>query len=422
MWSVISDGYDYLSAQSGTSLLLLFWVVVLFEVPRYVLLFLTASVVGVRGSLHRDRGPFTGRVSMVIAGHNEADAVQKCVRCLREQSRQPDEIVVVSDGSTDEMPARLRALQRQGLIDQAHVTELRAGKAAATNLASRHATGDILINVDLDCSFDRDAIKNILVPFADPRIGAVSGNLLVRDPTANVITAFQAIEYLISISLGKIGALLTDQVVCVSGAFGAFRREALASVGGLDIGGGEDLDCTIRMRKAGWRIGFAPDAIAYTQVPPTLTALIRQRFRWERDALRLRYRKHAEQMNPLSRRFVFSEFLHEMEFILFHILAAVAMPFYIVWLVLTYGGLAPMILLAAQSALILLDGLAFAIAAITTPKAKSLALLPYIVGFSLFTGLFMRFVRLAAYLQEWIFDASSKDTYVPEKVHLMRRW
>jgi len=36
--------------------------------------------------------------------------------------------------------------------------------------------------------------------------------------------------------------------------------------------------------------------------------------------------------------------------------------------------------------------------------------------------MYMRFVRLAAYLQEWLFNASATDNYVPEKVRLLRKW
>ena len=52
---------------------------------------------------------------------------------------------------------------------------------------------------------------------------------------------------------------------------------------------------------------------------------------------------------------------------------------------------------------------------------KALALAPYVPGYSLFNGFVMRFVRLAAYLQEWIIEASYRDTYVPSKVHRVRR-
>ena len=57
--------------------------------------------------------------------------------------------------------------------------------------------GDIVVNVDCDCTYDRHALRNILEPFADPRVGAVTGNLLVRNAEAALITACQAIEYTI---------------------------------------------------------------------------------------------------------------------------------------------------------------------------------------------------------------------------------
>lgn len=91
--------------------------------------------------------------------------------------------------------------------------------------------------------------------------------------------------------MGKQASANLNQVTCVSGAFGAFRKVDYHAVGGLDAGGGEDLDLTLRLRRTGRKIAFAEDAICYTDVPATTKALIQQRFRWERDAVRLRYRE-----------------------------------------------------------------------------------------------------------------------------------
>lgn len=424
MFEAVADGLNYLASQSGASLLALFWFTVVFEIPRYSLAFIAATFFGPSKSrsdnpLHE---PFAPTVSVIVAGHNEAEAIERCVMSLREQSWPPDEIVVISDGSRDAMPERLRALQAQGLIDQAHCTDLRGGKSAGVNLGKRYATGDIVINVDCDCSYDRHALRNVIEPLRDPSIGAVSGNILARNPGASLIATFQAIEYLISISLGKRASALTDHVVCVSGAFGAFRKEAIAEVGGLDAGGGEDLDVTLRLRKAGWGVRFAPDAICYTDVPTAFSTLVKQRFRWERDAVRIRYRKHADLVSPFSDRLDLKEVAHEIEFLVFNVIGAAVLPFYILWLCLTYGSLAPLILLAAQAGLLFLDSLSFVLAALSTPKARSWQLFPFVVGFGLFNGFVMRFIRLAAYLQEWLFNASVKDTYVPEKVQILRKW
>lgn len=427
--TALADGVAYLTAQSGASLLALFWFTILFELPKYGLSFLSV----VAGAVRRDpaieavaeriAADSVGRVSVVVAGHNEEDAIARCVAGLHEQSRVPDEIVVVSDGSNDAMPARLRELMARNLVDGVHCTSLRAGKAAAVNLAERLSSGDIIVNLDVDCTFDRDAIRNIVAPFADRRIGGVSGNILVRNAAASLVAAFQAIEYLISISLGKRSAELVNHVVCVSGGFGAFRRAALEQVSGFDVGGGEDLDATLRLRKAGWQIRFAADAICYTDVPATMRGFIHQRFRWERDAVRLRYRKHGDLVLPFSsRRLSPTELAHELEFTLFNVAAAFAFPIYVVWLAVTYGQLALPVLLAAQAGLMALDLVSFLLAAAITPRSRAMRLLPYLLGYGLFQSIVMRVLRIIAYLHEWLFIGSFKDPYVPEKVRIMRKW
>ncbi|WP_321448616.1 glycosyltransferase [uncultured Cohaesibacter sp.] len=420
MISHLVEGFDFLTAQSPAGLITLYWFVLLFEIPRYGVAFLVAALF-IRGRI-RSSGPLTwkGRLSVIIAGHNEEKAVERCVRSLWEQSRKPDEIVVVSDGSTDGMVRVLRTLQREGLVQKVHSTDLRAGKAAAVNLAEQLSSGDVVVNVDCDCSFDRHALKEIVSPFSSPDIGAVAGNILIRHQERSLWTSFQAIEYLVSISLGKRAQDMVGLVSCASGAFSAFRKSAIGSVGGLDAGGGEDLDVTLRLRKAEWAIGFAHEAICYTDPPNSARALVKQRFRWERDAIRLRYRKHGALMNPFSRSFKPLELFHEMEFLLLNVVAALALPFYFLWLFASYGDLAVPILLGAQCGLMLIDFVLFLLAAWATPKAQALPLVPYLLGYSLFFNNFLRFVRLLAYGQEWVFRSSYQDNYVPDKVHKVR--
>ena len=409
-------GLDYLYAQGAPSLLALFWYVVIFDVPRYLMLFGLTAFVPPR----RFDDDYNASVSVVIAGHSEADAIERCVLALREQSRPPDQIVVVSDGSQDDMRGRMRELMRRGLIDQAHATDLRSGKSAGVNMALRHCTGKILINVDCDCTFDRHALRNILRPFVDNNVAAVCGSIQTRNTTKTMITRFQAIEYLISISMGRQSADRINQVTCVAGAFGAFRRNTLVAQGGLDAGGGEDLDLTLRLRQAGWTIRFAENAVCYTDVPETLRGLVRQRFRWERDAVRLRYRKHAGMMNPWSARFRLSEVFNEVEFLLFNVIGAIAMPFYIIWLAITFGTIAIPVLIAAQFGLLIIDGMAFLLAAAVSRSVPSYRLILDLPGYSLFSGVFMRMVRLTAYFDEWVFKSSYSDEYVPKKVHDVR--
>ena len=115
MWHDATDGVIYLTSQSHASLFGLFWFVIIFELPRYTLGFLSVVVISFRTTRVSPRDIDVGHVTAVIAGHNEADAIERCVRSLREQSRPPDEIIVVSDGSTDQMAGKLRELQAASL-------------------------------------------------------------------------------------------------------------------------------------------------------------------------------------------------------------------------------------------------------------------------------------------------------------------
>jgi cellulose synthase/poly-beta-1,6-N-acetylglucosamine synthase-like glycosyltransferase len=67
----------------------------------------------------------------------------------------------------------------------------------------------------------------------------------------------------------------------VPGAFGAWRRDAVAQVGGVSADTRiEDTDLTLAVAARGWRVVYAPDAVAWTEAPDTLAGLVGQRTRW----------------------------------------------------------------------------------------------------------------------------------------------
>ena len=419
----LSSAWRFLIGLSPFGLFSVFWFTVLFEIPRYLLSFV-ATVVAIPARSRRPSGPMPllPKVSVLIACHNEEASIRRCVASLREQTHANFEIVCVDDGSTDRTFAVMQKLEREGHIDRAVRCELRGGKSAALNLAARLATGDIFVVIDSDCSFDRNAIAELLRPFADPLVMAVSGNILIRNWQASIITSLQAIEYLISISLGKTASDVFNQVSCVSGAFGAFRREAWTRVGGMDVGPGEDFDFTMRLRLAGGRIAFARKAICYTDAPETLMALARQRNRWERDAFWIRFRKFRRTLAPPLGNIRWQETIHQLDFIVFNVACAAVFPLYIFLLFMEYGQFAFIVLLAAGLGLYLLDGLSFALAAWLTDKPQYWRLAPFLVVYGPFQSYVMRFIRLWAYLDEWIFSKSREDDYIPEKVRAWSDW
>ncbi|MCT7378344.1 glycosyltransferase [Chelativorans salis] len=425
--SELDIGFSFLFAQTSTSLAAIFWYLLLFDVPRYILPFAVAALTLRSASSHDRPAPASPSttlpsISIVLIGHNEADSISACVRSLREQSISGFEIIIVSDGSTDGMSKVAREMVRNGHATCILSTGVRGGKASGTNLACEIARGDIIINIDCDCSFDRYAIERLVKPFEDEAIGAACGDIAPRNAHASIVAQFQEIEYLEAISVGKRFSAAIEQVTCASGAFSAFRRKALARVGGLDVGGGEDLDVTLRLRRAGWRIAYVPDAICYTDVPSSVYNYIRQRLRWERDAVWIRFRKHRRLLNPLDPQFRPLEALHQWDFLLFNVVGAAIFPIYLVWLVFNLGALAIPILMALHTALFVLDALMLAFASWTTGRAAFWRNLPFLPGYSIFMAYLMRSVRLIAYIDEWFLSGSHRDNYTPAKVRYERAW
>ncbi len=420
---VISSSWQFLQSLKVADLFFLFWFTVLFEFPRYVLSFLATAIA--RPTRSFQPAAVTSQlpaISILIAGHNEEGSIRRCVASLREQTYSDVEIVCVDDGSTDRTFAILQDLERQGEIDHAVRCQLRGGKSAALNLAARLATGDIFVVIDSDCTFDRHAVAEVVATFNDPHVAAVSANVLVRNWQASIITSLQAIEYLIGISLGRMASNVFNQVSCISGAFGAFRRTAWENLGGMDVGPGEDFDFTMRLRAAGGQIAFASQAICYTDVPQTLTALARQRTRWERDAFWIRFRKFRQTLAPGRRSIPWQETIHQIDFIFFNLAAAVLFPIYILVLFMAFGQFAIVILVAATLGLYALDVLAFALAAWLTGKPVYWRLAPFLIIYGPFQSYVMRFIRLSAYVDEWVLSKSREDEYVPEKVRAWSVW
>ena len=419
----------FLFQQSELSLFESFWFTIILEIPRYVLGFVALGIVATVAMRARSAAkPLENnakgkapKVSVIVVGLNEVEVLESCVDSLRNQSFNDFEIIVVSDGSTDGMAELATRLRRKGVIDRAVSVNHRGGKSAGINLALRYCTGEIIINVDCDCSYDRHAIAAILEPFNDPQVGAVSGDIVARNGGKNLITRIQHIEYLIAISLGRRFATLTNHVVCVSGAFGAFRRSALDQVGGMDVGGGEDLDLTLRLRQAGWQVRFAPAAICYTDVPEESWTYLRQRLRWERDSVRIRYRKHRHLLFP-NDQFSLLEASHQIEFLVFNVFAALVFPIYTIWLFKLYGAFALVILCAYQIGLLIIDTLGLLAAIKVTGRSKDLFLVLYMPAYSVYMSYPMRITRAIAYAHEWLLMGSASDNFVPYKVRSIRKW
>lgn len=402
----------------GTGFVSMFWHAIIFEIPRFLL---AAVAVGLAEYLHARRYPGEPivpdvKVSLLLAGHNEGACLEKCISALQEQTFRNFEIIVIDDGSTDDMATVGKRLFRRGAIDRFLSTGIRGGKSAAANLGLGYCTGDIVMIADIDTTFDRDAVQKVLQPFVDADVGAVSGNLAVRNTQASLVSRFQAIQYLMSISLGRRVTDMLGTLFIASGAFAAFRREALLGIGGWEVGPGEDADITVKLRRAGWKIRFQPDAWALTDVPESALALFRQRLRWNRSLVRVRVRKFACVFNPFQARFSFSDALGHLDIIFYQGIMPLSFYVYLLWLIATYGAGSLFILMAVSLVYIAASMVSFAVAVGVSGHYGNLRLLPYVPGYALFNAYLLRAVSVYSYLDELIFRKSYQDSYVPQRV------
>ena len=240
---------------------------------------LVCARVHVRRVRRRAREPllYLGPVSVVVPAYNESANIAATVQSLVASDYPWVEVIVVDDGSTDGTAGIVERLRLPGVRV---VRQANAGKPAALNTGIAHARGDILVLVDGDTVFAPDAVGRLVQPLRHPDVGAVSGNTKVAN-RRGLLGRWQHLEYVIGFNLDR---RMFDVLRCmptVPGAIGAFRRAAVVDVGGVSGQTlAEDTDFTMALIRAGWRVVYAPDAIAWTEAPASLRQLWRQRYRW----------------------------------------------------------------------------------------------------------------------------------------------
>ncbi|KAB0503863.1 glycosyltransferase family 2 protein [Pseudomonas moorei] len=283
----------------------------IFELPMMILVMLGVLRWFAR---RRSRVPkisvYQPRVSCIITCYSEGMDVQATLLSLCEQTYGGHiEMIPVVDGATVNQ-ATLAAVRSFNvdpqLYPRRHLRPIakwqRGGRVSSLNAGLSLASGEIVMALDGDTSFDNNMVSAIVRHFEDPMVPAVAGSLRVRNVWGSWVTAMQSLEYLLSIHMSKIGLAEWNLVNNVSGAFGAFRRSFLVKIGGWNTHTAEDLDLTLRIKsyfkRHDLRIPFEPEAIGHTDAPATLSQFLMQRLRWDGDLFFLYIRKHNRNISP----------------------------------------------------------------------------------------------------------------------------
>ena len=258
-------------------------------------------------------------VSCVVAVHNEEVIVRQCIESMAAQTYPNHEIIVVDDASTDGTVDVLRELTGQYRFTLIELPK-NCGKKRALAAGLLRAHGSIIAFADSDTVWARDALERAVPIFiTDPDVGAVSGHCRALNWDTNILTKIQDSWYEGQFSVRKAFESVFGAVTCVSGPLAMFRAAAIYNympAWGADkflgqefrfatdrtltayVLGGSYLGPKILPRNAGspfsepsypvrdWTIVYSKSTRAWTNVPETLKAVIKQQVRWKKSFIR----------------------------------------------------------------------------------------------------------------------------------------
>ena len=203
-------------------------------------------------------------VTVVLAVHNESERIAGRIENLLaiDYPRDRIEILVGSDGSTDGTVERARAFEQDGVSVVAFGS--RRGKPAILNDLVPKARGDIVVLGDARQRFDPDAICALVRPFADPRVGVVSGELILAanedgTPVGDGLGFYWRYEKFIRRHESRAAS-----TPGATGAIYAIRRELFQPIAEDTIL--DDVLIPLRIARRGYRVLLEPRARAWDRV------------------------------------------------------------------------------------------------------------------------------------------------------------
>jgi GT2 family glycosyltransferase len=208
-------------------------------------------------------------VSVVVCAYNAARTIDECLTAIENLNYPASEIIVVNDGSRDATAAMARRHAGVRVVDIAN-----GGLANARNIGLAESRAEIVAYVDADTRVDPYWLMFLVQPFVSRDVAAAGGPNLVppEDPW---------FAQCVARAPGAPTHVLIDDCIAehVPGCNMAFRREALAAMGGFDprfVRAGDDVDMCWRMQAQGWKIGFSAAALVWHHCRASIGAYWRQ--------------------------------------------------------------------------------------------------------------------------------------------------
>jgi glycosyltransferase involved in cell wall biosynthesis len=200
-------------------------------------------------------------VSVIVAAYAEQDVIAERVANIRALDYPPArvELIVACDGSVDETAARARAAGADLVLELP-----RGGKIRAQDAGVERASGDIVAFSDANVTWEPDALRRLVAPFADPRVGYVCGEVQLVDAATG--SNQEGLYWRYELALRAMESRVRS-VTGGNGAIYATRRESYLVVDPIM---GHDLSFPFNMVKRGWLALAVREAQASEKMVPTI--------------------------------------------------------------------------------------------------------------------------------------------------------
>ncbi|MFJ3389667.1 glycosyltransferase [Lysinibacillus sp. NPDC086135] len=249
---------------------------------------------------------FEPGVSIIIPVFNEEQWIHRTVLSCINQYYPVDklEVIVVDDCSTDKTEEKAKEMidliynegERFKTEDRLSFYKLpqNGGKREALVAGVHLAKHDLVVFVDSDSFLEPHAIRNLVQPFQDPKMGGVAGRTEVENKFTNALTKLQTVRYYIAFRIMKAAESWFDTVTCLSGPLACYRKELILKNEtawlnqkflGQPATFGDDRSMTNYILKT-HRTGYQDNAVCSTIVPSDTKVFLSQQMRWKRSWLR----------------------------------------------------------------------------------------------------------------------------------------
>lgn len=211
------------------------------------------------------RDTLTRNVTVIVVAHNEETGIRGRLRNLLNSDYPAGhlDIIVACDGATDSTARVAGEFSGQGVRTIEFLC--RHGKSAVLNTVVPMAHGEIIVLADARQRFARSTIRDLVADFADPDVGAVSGELkLVRGDTPSQTGEGSGIYWRYEKFI-RLNEALVDSSVGATGAVYAIRRALFRAIPVSTVL--DDVLIPMQIARQGYRVVFEPRAVAYDRVP-----------------------------------------------------------------------------------------------------------------------------------------------------------